>query len=197
MRAALLVFMLSIPIAQLSAQQRAPSEAGSQEAVPTNPIPQGSPCTYQPRSLRGLSASFSKGRAPSTEELKGTWVEIGNFNNGLQPPDDEVRPHFRSLNCTGIMRGNKFEFVMIGVSYAYVMEIHEYGSSGAGRMRLEPNHRGSVEFSFCSDGDCSAEVPYPCRLTHRGTLARVGGDSGAEFRKMNVADSQLFGVFKP
>jgi hypothetical protein len=39
--------------------------------------------------------------------------EIGNFNYGMLAVDDGIRqPHFRSLNCTGIMRGKKFEFAM-------------------------------------------------------------------------------------
>jgi len=151
---------------------------------------------------QGLSAnsplSFNKGRAPSAQEIVGVWVEIGNFNNGMQPLDNEIRPHFRSLNCAGIMRGKKFEFAMIGENYAYVMELHVVGSSRAWRERMEPNHKGSsVDFSFCSDGDCSGRNVYSCRLTQRGTLACIGGDSGNEFRKMKVADSQLFGVFKP
>jgi len=87
---------------------------------------------------------------------------------------------------------------MIGTSYSYVMELHVVGSSGAGRERMEPNHKGSsVDFSLCSDGDCSGRNVYYCRLTQRGTLACIDGHSGNEFRKMKVADSQFFGVFKP
>ncbi|MGO9087265.1 MAG: hypothetical protein ACLP6G_10575 [Terriglobales bacterium] len=173
MRAALLVFVVSIPLVQLSAQQQEPSPTSREEAIAENPIPQDSPCAGQPRSLSELTASFNKGRAPSVQELKGTWVEIGNFSYGMLSIDDETRqPHFRSLNCTGIMRGKKLEFAMIGESYAYVMELHVVGSSGAWRERMEPNHKGSsVDFSLCSDGDCSGRNVYCCRLTKRGTLA--------------------------
>jgi hypothetical protein len=178
--------MLSIPPVQLSAQQ-----------VPSA-IPQNSPCASQPRSLSELTASFDKGRAPSAKELAGVWVEIGSFDYGMQVVDDGVPPHFRSLNCTGIMRGEKFEFAMTGTSYAYVMELHLVGSSGAWRERMEPNHKGSsVDFSLCSDGDCSGRNRYRCRLTQRGTLACINKGGGNEFRKMKVADSQLFGVFRP
>lgn len=190
MRAALLVFILSIVLVPLSAQQQASSATGAEDSIPVDPIPQNSPCASQPRSLRELTASFGKGRAPSAQELVGVWVEIGNFNS-------VDRPHFRSLNCTGILRGTKFEFAMIGERYAYVMEVHAYGSSSAYRMRMEPNHKGSVQYSVCRDGDCSSEDVYLCRLTQRGTLACVDGDSGNEFRKMKVADSQLFDVRQP
>jgi hypothetical protein len=197
MRAALLVLVLSIPLIPLSAQQQAPSATSAEESIPIDPIPQNSPCASQPRSLSELTASFSKGRAPSAQELVGAWVEVGDFNNGMQPLNNEIRPHFRSLNCTGIMRGRKFEFAMIGESDAYVMELHVVDSSGAWRERMQPNHKGSVELSVCRDGDCSTKDVYFCRLTQRGTLACIGGDSGNEFRKMRVADSQLFGVFEP
>jgi len=193
MRAVLLAFMLSIAVVHLPAQLATTTEN------PDHPVPQNSPCASQPRSLSGLTASFKKGRAPSAQELKGTWIEIGSFNHGILPPDDElprdeIPPPSRSLNCTGIMRGNKFEFAMIGVDYDWVMEFHVAGSGGGGRDRLEPNHRGSVEFSFCSDGDCSGRVLYDCRLTTRGTLACVGGDGGAEFKKMKVEARQLVGA---
>ena len=63
---------------------------------------------------------------------------------------------------------------------------------------MEPNHKGnSLDLSLCSDEDCSGRNGYRCRLTQRGTLACINGDGGNEFRKMKVADSQLFGAFKP
>lgn len=197
MRAALLVLMLSIPIVPLSAQQEAPSATGAEESIPVDPIPQNSPCASQPRSLSELTASFNKGRAPAAQELVGVWVEVGDFNNGMQPLNNEIRPHFRSLNCTGIMRKKKFEFAMIGGGYAYVMELHVVNSSGSWRERMKPNHKGSVEISFCSDGDCSARDVYYCRLTQGGTLACIDGHSGNEFRRMKVAESQLSGAVKP
>lgn len=194
MRTALLMLILSMTV-QLCAQQQAPPASGADESIPIDPVAQNSPCAGQPRSLGELTASFNKGRAPLAQELAGAWVEVGDFNSGMRPLGDQAPPHFQSLNCTGITRGNKFEFAMIGVSYAYVMEVHAYGSS-AYRTRAEPNHRRSVEFSIdlLADG---AEAVFTCRLTQRGTLPCIDGASGSEFRKMKVADTQLFGVFMP
>jgi hypothetical protein len=198
MRVALLVFALSMPIAQVSAQQ-ASSAARPEEPLPRKPIPQNSPCANQPRSLSELTDAFNKGRVASALELKGTWVEIGDFDNG-------TRPHHRSLNCTGIMRGKKFEFAMIGESYEWVMELHAIGYE-IRRVRMEPNHKGSMEFSVDLLADGAEEV-YTCRLTQRGTLAcvdvmraweynRKDATSGEEFKRMKVADSQLFNGLEP
>ena len=195
MRPALLAFMLSMLLVQLPAQGQAPSTTSAEESVPANPTPQNSPCSDQPRSLSQLTASFHKGRAPLAKELTGVWVEIGTFDYGMQVVDDEVPPHFRSLNCTGIMRGKMFEFAITDTSSAYVMEMHPVGSSAVWRERMEPDPKGSsVDFSLCSDGDCSGKTVYRCRLTQRGTLACINGKGGNEFRKMKVADSQLFNV---
>lgn len=195
MRVAVLTFILSMTL-QLFAQQQESPATSADESIPIDPVSQNSPCAGQPRSLGELTASFNGGRAPSAKELVGVWVEIGDFNHGMRPLSDEAPAHFRSLNCTGITRGKKFEFAMIGVSYAYVMELHAYGSSGAERQRMEPNRKGSVEFSIdlLADG---AEAVFTCRLTQRGTLACIDGNSGSEFRKMKVAESHLFGAFGP
>lgn len=199
MRSALLAFLLSIPLPHLSAQQQAPSKTTAEKPLPRQPVPQNSPCADQPRSLGELTASFNKGRTPSAQEEVGAWVEIGDFDNG-------TRPHYRSLNCTGVLRGNKFEFAMIGESDAYVIELHAIGYE-IQRLRMEPNHKGSAEFSIdlLADG---AEAVFTCRLTQRGTLAcldvmtgwgikRKDPTSGEEFKRMKVADSQLFNGLEP
>jgi hypothetical protein len=94
------------------------------------------------------------------------------------------------------MRGKKFEFAMIGESYAYVMELHTIGSP-VFRVRLEPNQKGSSEYSVGDDEDGDAMDVYTCRLTQRGTLVCLYGNRGEEFEKMKVEDSQLFGEPKP
>ena len=198
MRVALLIFVLSIPLLHVSAQQ-VPSAATPEEPLPRERIPQVSPCANQPRSLSELTDSFNKGRVASVSELKGTWVEIGDVDNG-------TRSHYRSLNCTGIMRGKKFEFAMIGESYDWVMELHAIGYE-IQRLRMEPNHKGSMEFSVDLLADGAEEV-YTCRLTQRGTLAcvdvmtgwgikRKDPTSGEEFKRMKIADSQLFNGLEP
>jgi hypothetical protein len=188
MRTALLLFLLSIPLVHLSAQQKAPSKNVAEEPLPRQLIPQNSPCANQPRSLRELTASFNKGRAPSAQDEVGAWVEIGNFDNGIPP-------HSRSLNCTGIVRGKKFEFAMIGERDAYVIELHAIGYE-IQRVRMEPNHKGSVEFSVDLNAD-GAEDVFTCRLTRRGTLACVDAHHGEEFKRMKVSDSQLFNGSEP
>jgi hypothetical protein len=62
---------------------------------------------------------------------------------------------------------------------------------------MKPIQSGSVEISFCSDGDCSGREVFYCRITQRGTLACVGGNSGNEFRKMKAAEGQLFNGYEP
>jgi hypothetical protein len=198
MRVALLVFVLSIPLVSISAQQ-ALSAIAPEGPLPREPIPQNSPCPNQPTSLGALTEAFNKGRVASAKELKGTWVEIGSFENAN-------RPHYRSLNCTGIKRGKKFEFAMIGETDDYVMELHAIGYS-VQRVRMEPDHKGNLKFFVDLDAD-SAEQVYTCRLTQRGTLACVDvmkapgfktmdASSSDEFKRMKVADSQLFNGLEP
>ena len=193
MRVALLVFVLSIPLVSISAQQST-SAIAPEEPLPMEPIPQNSPCPNQPTSLGALTEAFNKGRAASAKDLKGPWVEIGSFDN-------TTRRHSRSLNCTGIKRGKKFEFAMIGQTYDYVVEVHAIGYR-VQRVRMEPDRKGNSQFSLDLDAD-GAEQVYTCRLTQRGTLACVDvmkapgfkgrqTSSGEEFKRINVADSQLF-----
>jgi len=84
---------------------------------------------------------------------------------------------------------------MIGEPYEYVMELHAVGCE-VQRVRMEPNHKGSVEFSIDLSAD-GAEAAFTCRLTQRGTLACVDAIHGEEFKKMKVADSQLFKGLEP
>lgn len=190
---ALFVFVLSISLASISAQQASSAKA-TEEPLPREPVPQNSPCPNQPTSLAALSEAFGKGRVPSAKDLKDTWVEIGSFENGSSP-------HRRSLNCTGIKWGKKLQFALIGQAYDDVVEVHAIGYR-VQRVRMEPNHKGSSQFSLDLDADGAEEV-YTCRLTQRGTLACVDfmrapgyrkreATAGEEFKRMKVAESQLF-----
>jgi hypothetical protein len=198
MRVALLLFVLSIPFVHTSAQQ-APSATTPEEPLPREPVPQNSPCMNQSKSLSELIESFTKGRVASAPELKGTWVAIGDFDNA-------IHPHYRSLNCAGVMRGKKFEFALVSQSYDWVMELHAIGYE-VQRLRMEPNHKGSLEFSVDLQAD-GAEAVFTCRFTRRGTLAclnvmsapdfkRTGAFGGEEFKRMKAADSQLFDGNEP
>jgi hypothetical protein len=182
------VFIATHATVEVLAQSQEVPAATSEKLLPRDPIPQHSPCANQPRSLRGLTESFNKGTVPLAQELKGTWIEIGNFDNG-------TRPFYRSLNCTGITRGNKFEFALIGVETDYTMELHAIGYE-VQRVRMELNHKGSAQFSIdlLADG---ASDDYTCRLTRRLTLACVDANRGEEFNKIKVVDKQLFTGFEP
>jgi hypothetical protein len=187
LRSAILLFLLAIPLSYLAAHAQAPS--AEEEPIPRERIPQDSPCSDQPKSLSELTASFNKGKAPSVKEEVGTWVSIGEF-------DTRIRPHYRSLNCTGVIRGKKFEFAMIGDErHAYVIELHAIGYE-VQRLRMEPNHKGSVAFSVDLLADGAQDV-FTCRLTNRGTLACVDTDRGVEFKRLRVADTQLFNGREP
>lgn len=192
MRVAVLVFVLSISLASISAQQASSSNA--EEPLPREPVPQNSPCPNQATSLAALTEAFGRGRVASAKDLKDTWVEIESFDNGS-------RPHRRSLNCTGIKWGKKFQFALIGQTYDDVVEVHAIGYR-VQRVRMEPDHKGSSQFSLDLDADGAEEV-YTCRITQRGTLACVDfmrapgykkreAITGEEFKKMKVVESQLF-----
>jgi hypothetical protein len=86
-----------------TARKSSSEEAG--DSVPHDSVPQNSPCIGQPKSHKELTASFEKGRFPSAADMRGTWVAIGFVYNR--------RSDSPSLNCEGITRGPKFEFVII------------------------------------------------------------------------------------
>jgi hypothetical protein len=80
-------------------------------------------------------------------------------------------------------------------SYDYEIELYAIGYR-VQRVRLEPNHKGSSEFSVDLDAD-GAEDVYICRLTQRGTLACVDAHRGEEFKRMEVEEEQLFNEVEP
>jgi hypothetical protein len=181
-------FLLLIAFSALGfpviAQAQVPASAdGSSEAVPQNSIRQNTPCMDQPRSRKELVASFQEGRLPLVPELTGTWVEIGDTTEY----DKSSRP---SLNCSGIKRGSKFEFVLIANGYS--VELHAIGMTYPQKITMEPN-MGSVEFPEVDFGGEGTLGTYRCRLTKRGTLAcLISSYGGAEFKKMAVEKEQIY-----
>ena len=94
------------------------------EALPTHSVPHNSPCSDQPKTLTELTDAFNRGSVPSAAETTGTWVAIGSiFGDG----DDN-----KSLNCTGLRRGNKFEEVILAKGYS--VEMHAVGTTDQARI---------------------------------------------------------------
>jgi hypothetical protein len=167
----------------LDQNPQSPAAQGSSEEIPRHSIPQDSPCINQPKSLKELTASFNKGRLPLATEVSGSWVAIGFVDNGLNQP---------SLNCTGVNRGKKFEFVMVANQYS--VELDAIGITYPQTMMMQPDHKGSVQFPVDFSGDNNPV--YRCRLTQRQTLAclvAVYGE-GVEFKKIPVEEDQIYRV---
>ena len=153
--------------------------AQSSDSISRNGIPQYSPCTAQPRSVKELGNSFAKGRIPSPVDLTGTWVAIGFLGAST------------SLNCTGVKRGQKFEWVMIAKRYS--VEIDMIGSYSQ-KTAFKPDREGNLALAVDFEGD---DIPiYRCRLTQRNTLACLIGapprEDGVEFKKMPAAEDEIF-----
>lgn len=162
------------------------SADGPSEATPKYSVPQDAPCADQPRSLKELAIAFQNGRLPSPSETTGSWVEIGDFSDRPTP-----WPRFHDLNCSGLMRRSKFDFVL--VAHGYSVELHVIDMYGSQTVAMEPDHKGSVEFPEVYFGGEGPVTNYRCRLTQRGTLACLWGRfAGTEFRKMVVEKTQIY-----
>jgi hypothetical protein len=119
-------------------------------------------------------------------QMTGTWVEIGDLS------DYPSSPQHRSLNCSGVKRGNKFEFVLVANGYS--VELHAIGMTYPQKVAMGPDHKQSVGFPVDFAADEGPDT-YRCRLTKRGTLACfVGAYSGVEFKKMAVQRGQIYHV---
>lgn len=97
---------------------------------------------------------------------------------------------YPSLNCNGVRRGGKFEFVMVANQFS--IELDAIGMSYAQTVKAKPDRAGSVEFPVDFDGD---NLPvYRCRVTQRGTLACLVAvyGQGVEFKKMPVEKDQIY-----
>lgn len=172
----IIILVLALPIGA-----QAPPSSGE---IPQHSTPQSSPCSDQPKSGAELAASFKQGQLPLAATMSGIWVEIGEVSDY---PDDS----FRSLNCSGEMRGSKLEFVLIADGYS--AEIHAVGT-GVQKVSMQPDHNGNVTFLF-DEGADEGPDKYRCRLTRRKTLACLADlhppYSGIELKKMTVRPEQI------
>jgi hypothetical protein len=172
------------PLASVAQSQNPISAQTSSETIPLNSIPQNVPCVDQPKSHRDLATSFNQGAFPLASRLTGTWVEIGYV--------DKERASEKSLNCSGIKRGRKFEFVL--VADGYLVTLHAIGMTYPQKVTMRPDSKGSVEFPVDFSADEGPET-YQCRVTKRGTLAcLVDKYGGVEFKKMKVGAGQIYEV---
>jgi hypothetical protein len=167
---------LIVAILWLSASAKAVAQERARE-IPRSSTPQFAACHDQPQSLRDLIAAFSTGRSPAAPELDGAWIAIGFVGD------------YSSLNCDGVTRGDVFEWVMIADQYS--VDIDAIGA-GLQRQAFVPDDSGSVTLTVDFGGDTSPV--YRCRLTSRGTLACLLGESawtsGVEFRRGPVRGEQ-------
>jgi len=170
------------PAAAVPGQNSAIVAASSAE-VPKDASPQHAPCTDQPTTRKQLAASFQSGRFPLASQITGTWVEIGEIS------DFPSSSPFRNLNCSGLTRGNNFEFVLVADGYS--VDLHAV-SGYPDKVTMQPDGKGAVTFPVDFAADEGPDI-YRCRLTKRGTLAcLIRGYDGAEFRKMKVDKAQIY-----
>jgi hypothetical protein len=166
-------------LAAFSAQQLSPVAGQSSDEIPRDSVPQHSPCTDQPKSLKDLAQSFNKGRVPPAHDVTGTWVAIGFLG------------HYVSLSCAGVKRGKKFEWVML--TNGYSVEIDMIGSYSQ-TTTFKPDGKGNLALAVDFEGD---DIPvYRCRLTQRKTIACLVGtppfEDGVEFKKVPVEENEIF-----
>lgn len=165
-------------LAAFAAQQLRPGAGQSSDEMPRFSVPQYSPCADQSKSLKDLADSFKKGRVPSADDVTGKWAVIGFVGHGV------------SLNCTGVKRAKKFEWVMIANGYS--VEIDMIGVSPH-TAAFKPDGKRSLALAVDFDGDDNAD--YRCRLTRRKTLACLIGtppsEDGVEFKRVPVEENEI------
>jgi TonB family protein len=147
------------------------TQTGSDEVTHTTGPP-NLPCPGQPKSLKELTAAFEKGQLPSPSEVTGSWVEIGFFGQ-----DERVA----NANCTGLMRGKVFEFIIIASQYT--LSLNSIGMDRPQAATAEPDNEGSIQFPVRLGGD--ATPIYRCRITRPNTMTCLNAvyGEGIEFRK--------------
>ena len=180
----LIVLLACVATSSVGQAQNPVSADSSSDEIPLRSVPQNAPCIDQPRSLSELSASFHRGRFPKASQITGSWVEIGAVDTA--PYTDEPA----SLNCSGIRRGSKFEFVLIANGHS--VELHAIGMGSPQQVRMETGHKGSIEFREADFGGEGTLDNYRCRITNRETLAcLLGSYRGAEFKKITIKPEQI------
>ena len=137
------------------------------------------PCGDQARTFKDLMASFARGRVPSPSEVSGTWVLVGLWLYTDSKPD---------LNCKGLHRGKKLEWVIVAKGYSI-----EFDSIGDGPQQtsLEPDRKRSLMFSVGFGGENSPV--FRCRMSDRRALVCSGSTyyQGVEFKKMAVEEDRI------
>jgi hypothetical protein len=172
--------------ANVAQAQKSVSNEISSDDVPIDDVPQNAPCAGQPKSIAELKALFQLGRLPLSSKMTGTWVEIGDLN------DDPLSGV--NLNCSGVMRGNKFEFVLVANGYS--AGLHVMGMGRPQRITMERDRKGSITFPLDFGADEGPDT-YRCRLTKQETLTCLldaYSGSGVEFQKMTVEKAQIYDV---
>ena len=132
-----------------------------------HPTPQNAPCADQPKSFGELINAFNAGQSPSPSQVSGVWVAIGFMDDSSS-----------SLNCSGVTRGQTFEWVMIANQYS--VEIDMLGVYDQMSI-LTPDNQDSLALPVDYQGDSAAD--YTCRLTSRGTLVCLAGPTGGRIHR--------------
>ena len=142
------------------------------EDVPKRSVPQYFPCPDQPKTFKEFSHTFTSSRLPTPSELNGSWVLIGIWVHQNSRPD---------LNCTGITRGKKFEWVII--AHGYSIGVNAIGADSQ-TTAFKPDGKGNLTFTVGFGGENSPV--FRCRLTPRRTIACLGSSYyvATEFKKI-------------
>jgi hypothetical protein len=156
-----------------SVANRNPSSEQDNKEIPMYSVPQYLPCPDQTKTFSKLSNSFSAGHLPSRSEVTGSWVLIGFWLYRDSHPD---------LNCTGIMRGKIFEWVMLAQGYSLGIDLAGTDQTSAFKL----GERQDLTVAMDLGGDTSPILR--CRLTQSHSLVCLGDTyySGLEFREIQV-----------
>lgn len=161
------------PISAGGVSKLNPGSEQTDEEIPPHSVPQYQPCPGQTKTFSKLSDSFSAGHLPSRSEVTGSWVLTGIWLYRDSHPD---------LNCTGIMRGKIFEWVML--AQAYSLRIGMVGTNQTSAFKLR--RRQDLTVALDLGGDNSPLLR--CRMTQHHSLVCLGDTyySGLEFQKIQV-----------